>query len=164
MTKKELRKEIKYLRDSLDDGYILEASRSITEKVIASNAFHNSQTIFTYISTLREPDTSEIITEARRLGKKILVPLCLAKPDMLAVDLDNQTEQTAADKADIDLVIVPCMSANSDGTRLGHGGGYYDKFLEDYKGETLCLCFSKLMRDDIPQEEHDIKVKVINET
>ena len=61
-------------------------------------------------------------------------------------------------REDIDLTIVPCVGAASDGRRLGRGGGYYDRFLSAYRGRTLLLCRGVLLRDDIPREPHDILI------
>ena len=37
------------------------------------------------------------------------------------------------------LALIPCLAAGTDGVRLGRGGGYYDRFLAQYKGERLLL-------------------------
>ena len=60
-----------------------------------------------------------------------------------------------------DLILVPCMCATQNGIRLGHGAGYYDRFLTGQKGMTVCLCFSRLLRSDLPAEETDIPVDLV---
>ena len=54
------------------------------------------------------------------------------------------------------LALVPCMAAGQDGTRLGRGGGYYDRFLAHYTGEKLLLCPAALVLPALPRERWDI--------
>ena len=174
MTKSELRKKIKDI--PLDAVYKITASEIIRKKVLSSEMFEKADTIFSYVSTDREPDTREIIKKALSLGKKVCVPKCREKPNMDLVYIDSLDclseasfglmEPASGEKAlteDIDLAIIPCVSVTEDGIRLGHGGGYYDKFMENFTGTNMCLCFKKLMREDLPKEQHDINVNVVSD-
>lgn len=40
---------------------------------------------------------------------------------------------------DLDLVLVPAAACGVDGTRLGMGAGYYDRYLERVSLENVCL-------------------------
>lgn len=63
-----------------------------------------------------------------------------------------------------DLILVPCVAATERGTRLGHGGGYYDRFLAEHPGERAALCFRACLREELPAEETDLKMdRVIHE-
>ena len=62
----------------------------------------------------------------------------------------------AADKTD--EFVLPCVTCNYLGQRLGHGGGYYDRFLSQYRGGTVLLCRELLIRQEIPVEPHDYPV------
>ena len=62
---------------------------------------------------------------------------------------------------DLDLGIIPCMSAWKDGRRLGHGAGYYDRFLARCKCPKMILCFEKMMDNRIEMDEHDIYMDVV---
>ena len=68
------------------------------------------------------------------------------------------TEETSSD---FDLIIVPCLAAGRNGERLGHGGGYYDRFLASSTGKTVCLCFKRNILDEIPLDEHDVMMNLI---
>ena len=52
----------------------------------------------------------------------------------------------------------PVVTCNYLGQRLGHGGGYYDRFLSQYRGGTVLLCRELLIRQEIPVEPHDYPV------
>ena len=68
-----------------------------------------------------------------------------------------------ADPADIDLVILPCVSCDAACSRLGHGAGYYDKYLSSLGPEcrTAALCYEALIADEVPVEEHDMPVDAV---
>ena len=56
----------------------------------------------------------------------------------------------------VDLSVIPCVSLTLSGKRLGHGAGFYDIFLENTITEKMCLCYHRLLCDDIPTDENDI--------
>ena len=60
----------------------------------------------------------------------------------------------------IDFIIVPGIGFSPDGTRLGRGGGYYDRYLETTLEQTLKIgvAFSLQIIDEIPSQTHDIPV------
>ena len=178
MTKHELRQKIKNLTENLSREYIKYSSEKIYSEFINSDDYKKSHTINIYISTDREVDTHLIIKKALSDGKTVLVPRCENKTEMNAVEiksLDNlvlskfgiyepKKDIPAYDKSEIDLCVIPCVSASKDGKRLGHGAGYYDRFLAGLDTKLICLCFKKLMSDDIQMNDYDICMdKVISE-
>ena len=103
-------------------------------------------------------------------GKTLLLPRCLdtetmtalpvrdlagLKPGMLGIPEPEQTEDETA-VPEPDLILVPCLAAAPHGVRLGHGAGYYDRFLAKHTGKAVCLCFRALLRGDLPAEDTDI--------
>ena len=65
------------------------------------------------------------------------------------------------DKEEIDLIVVPGLLFSSRGFRIGFGGGFYDRYLADYQGETCSLVFSEQLYDDWEVEDFDIPVQKI---
>ena len=171
MDKKELRKIVKSA--DLSKKYISPASHIIQNRVISSDVFKRSHSVFVYVSTEREPATDMIIEAALSSGKRVCVPKCKADRTMIAVEISDLSQlkvgcfgirESVSDKeeeSNFDLCIIPCVAASSDGRRLGHGGGYYDKFLENSDTYKMCLCFGRNVVEDIPVSEHDIKMDEI---
>lgn len=54
-----------------------------------------------------------------------------------------------------DLVLVPALSVAADGTRLGRGGGSYDRALQRAQGRSIALLFDGELVDSLPAEPHD---------
>ena len=55
----------------------------------------------------------------------------------------------------IDLVLVPGTAFDAGGGRIGQGGGYYDRFLDDLTCHTFLVCRERLVVDRVPCEAHD---------
>ena len=54
-------------------------------------------------------------------------------------------------------VVVPGLSFDKRGHRLGSGQGFYDRALKHYKGLKVGLCFSEqISNDNLPYETHDV--------
>ncbi len=162
------RKEAKQIIEDLDYDEMLESDEAIIQAVLANRAYKDSTSVFIYVSMENEPDTLKIIQDALRSGKEVYVPKCGKKPSMKAVriyalkDLRPgkfgilEPESDEGYEGKIDVAVVPCLAAASNGKRLGHGGGYYDHFLGGRDIYKICLCRKKLLKKDLPADEFDV--------
>ncbi len=169
LEKKRLRQRMRAVRDALTPDYLRRASDSIQDQVLGLPLYREAKTVFAYVSMPGEPATGRIIRRALADGKRVYVPKCQGRL-MLAVRIDRpdalrpgaygipepaDCEETAAADA-LDLILVPCVAASADGRRLGHGAGYYDRFLGRPRSQAVGLCFRRLLCPAIPMAEHDI--------
>ncbi len=165
--KNRLRHRLRIEAGRLDCNYKKEASRRISEKLLCSPAFAQSDSVFIYAGTENEPDTSEIILAALSCGKKVYLPKCGDNHTMKAIRIYSTDElepgymgipePVGNEEADsIGLAVIPCISASADCRRLGHGAGFYDRFLARKDMKKICLCFGRLMCDGIPMDENDV--------
>jgi 5-formyltetrahydrofolate cyclo-ligase len=181
--KKRVRKLLKEIRNEMDAAYKEDASAKIAAECISSGEYKNADSIFIYLSMDGEPDTGEIVRQALAEGKKVYVPRCLGHGIMEAVRLHSadevetvppygikepKKEIPATDPSEFDsentVAFVPCVGAARDGRRLGHGAGYYDRFLEGRKMKRLMLAYGRLILEDIPCDRYDLKMdRVITE-
>ena len=175
MTKSDLRAVIAAEVKALEPSYCESADAAICAAVWESELYKTAKTLFCYIGTDREIDTRALLLRALADGKTLALPLCTGKGIMEARairSLDDLvsgkygilapgTDCPVIAPEDFDLVIVPCSTGNAKGQRLGYGGGFYDRYL----GKTNCpralLCREKLVKDDIPVEEHDLRMDYI---
>lgn len=171
MQKKQYRKEIKEKLSLLSEAYRKEASEKIFEFLCGMEPFQDAKTIFCFVSTPEEIDTRPIIQYAWEQGKRVAVPRCLEKGQMQACIISKETDLEEGKfgilepksgcevlaPEQIDLIILPCLSCDRKGNRLGYGGGYYDRYLEHYDGVRVLICREKLMLDRVPKEPFDQK-------
>lgn len=84
------------------------------------------------------------------------------RPGRMGIQEPDPDRSPAIDPAEVDVVLVPGLGFTMDGWRLGHGGGYYDRFLAGLgtSTETLAACFScqLVAHDEMPVEAHDIRI------
>ena len=173
--KQRIRQEAKIISEGLTPEYRREASREITRQVLALPEWKKAATVMAYWSLPTEPDTRELMETALREGKTLLLPRCLDAGRMAALPVKDLAEarpgtlgipeppfpEEGTGIPEPDLILVPCMTAAPNGIRLGHGAGYYDRFLAEHTGEKVCLCFRALLRSDLPAEDTDIPVDFV---
>ena len=77
--------------------------------------------------------------------------------------LEPENYYETIEPENLDLIIVPCLSASLNGKRLGHGMGYYDKFLSvgNIRKKTICFCFKRMLCGEIPMNENDVYMESI---
>ena len=153
------------------------ANEEIHLRLLQSPFFLEANSIFSYVSVEGEVDTRIILETALQMGKRVYVPRCIPGKEHLmdAVEihsmdelvpgsfgiLEPKPELPSSGERNFDLSLIPCLMADKRGGRLGHGAGYYDRFLERNSGKNLCLCYSSLLYDHIPMEKTDVKMDAL---
>jgi len=172
-----LRKQLQQELSAISKPDYEHLSYNISQALFSDPFWKDSEYIGITISKIPEVDTYQIIRKAWDQNKKIVIPKCLPKQkvmDFRTITAFNQlesvyyglfepieTQTKLIGKDQIDLLIVPGLGFTRSGYRLGFGGGYYDRYLQDYHGKTLSLAFHQQMLEELPTEEHDIPVKKI---
>lgn len=164
------RKEIKERWKSISPSSKKEWDLKVFDKFFSLDEYKNANTVFSFVSMENEPDTVEIIKKMLLDKKRVCVPKCIKKGVMeafLISSLDDLKEGSYGilepvgntlkiEPDDIDLSIVPSVSADRTLKRLGHGGGYYDRFMQKGNFTKVLISYESLLLDDVAVEEHDV--------
>ncbi|AXQ77847.1 5-formyltetrahydrofolate cyclo-ligase [Streptococcus chenjunshii] len=142
----------------------------LLDDITASEAYHTSQVLATYLAFSFEYDTQPLIERAVRDGKKVLVPRTCSQGKMVFASyhpehlikgrfgiLEPDSSRETAEPSEIDLIHVPGLAFNAEGFRIGYGGGYYDRYLADFKGRTVSTVYA-WQRLDFKEDAHDVAV------
>lgn len=167
--KKALRTYIRTKERTLDPTYKAQSAEAICRHVLALAEYAAAKTVFAFVGTNKEIDTTLLLRETLAQGKTLVLPRCAAEHalDLCVVTsmddltagmygiLEPKAECALVGAADIDFAVVPCLSFDRAGRRLGQGGGYYDRLLPQLACPTCLVCREELMSEAVPTEEHD---------
>lgn len=65
-------------------------------------------------------------------------------------------------EAAAEVILVPCLGITRRGARLGHGGGYYDRFLAGVGGATtISPVLGEQLVEFVPLDPHDLPIDVV---
>lgn len=176
--KKALRSKHKEYRANMPADIKAEKDRKIFEKIISSSAYAKADIILTYVSTAIEVDTWQLIGQALKDKKRVAVPRCIdGTRDM---DFYFITGKECLDKGtfgvlepvpskcvkayafETALCIIPGLSFDMQGYRLGYGGGYYDRFLSAHSRLVkMGICYCACTCSELIHGRYDVKADMI---
>ena len=152
----------------------LEKNRNVKEQLLP--ILNNYETIGIYASMNDEVDTYDIIITLLNNGKSVCLPK-VVDHNLVFFEIKSLNELAASkgkykikepiannvkDKKDIDVMVIPGVAFDSKNNRLGFSKGYYDRYLKDYKGYKIGICYKEQLLEKIPHNSRDIKMdKVI---
>lgn len=165
-----IRSEIRSLRRILDEHSILAASCEVAQRAVSLRAFQDAELILSYKPAKNELDPAPIDRAALEAGKRVAYPLCIEDGGLrlyvpntensFVVGAYGILEPDPADSvevpvSDIDFIITPGIAFDEDCMRLGQGGGYYDRLLDQSSAFTAGVGYDFQCRSDVPTEPHD---------
>ena len=178
--KKEFRKKVINLRKEKDKDFIKHNSDIITDKLLNLDCIKNAKNIMLYLDFNNEVSTDSLIKKLLNLGKIVSSPITLKEERKLIpsqiTDLKNGIQygaynirepkpecSPAINIKDLDVIIVPAVAYDKNCYRLGYGGGFYDRFLENLRQDavTIGIAFDLQIFDEVPKEAHDAQLDYI---
>lgn len=173
LNKKELRQHgIQNLKKLADKSKIKsKKEQQILALFFASQQWKKAQTVAVIKAVDFEFDTDKVMARAFLEGKEIVVPKSLPERQLAFYEVDAETDyymtkfgveepksNLFVTKEEIDLVVVPGLVFSTKGYRIGFGGGFYDRYLAEYRGDTCSLVFSEQLNDTWEADAFDIPV------
>ncbi len=173
--KDRLRKEIRKSLASWSQEEKVASDQGLFQRLLSAEELRGATNVLLFYGVETEPQTSLLFPELWKRGVRIFLPRCLPGRQMEAREMEEGSslerskfgipEPTTAcsllQKEEIDLILVPGLCFDREGYRLGQGGGFYDRYLQGYRGITIGLCREALLRPYLPREEHDLPVKIV---
>jgi 5-formyltetrahydrofolate cyclo-ligase len=188
--KQALRKEIRARMKALSREEILVESSKVWERLFELPEYKASRSVGIFLSMpAGEIATEAVIQDAVRTGKDIYVPQVGKNFEQADMEMLKVIDPKAADgtlfhhawprnkwgipeppptakvvvakPGDLDLIVVPGLSFDNEGNRLGQGKGYYDRFIErmtvgsDKPPYLVAVGLDCQLVESIPVSDHD---------
>ncbi len=174
-TKREIRARILRKRRCLTPEWVRTNSQRIVAQLIKLPEFKLADTVCLYMALPGEVRVDEAMPTCWQAGKRVLVPAYNrdsksygfkpVKPQTkMAAGLWNVAEPLNEEWAAIEgrsIIVVPGVAFDDEGSRVGHGKGYYDQLLTPFSGKNSCnmkigVCFDFQRVEKIACEPWDI--------
>ena len=147
------------------------------DRLIQLYEFSRALTIMVYVSFASEVITKEIINYSLKEQKRVIVPVVDRSHNRLILSeiklYDELVPSTYGIKEpqrlrtvhpdEVELFILPGVAFDERGTRLGYGGGYFDRLFQDVKQDQklIGLAYELQMQEVLPCASHDILVDMV---
>lgn len=183
LQKNSLREHLLKIRDSLTEKERLQKDKKIKDRFFSLPEYKKANCVLFYVAFRSEVETREMIKGALNSGKRVFIPVVEKKRNgLLLSELKDYDSELIPGYCgilehpwkflrprmllDVDLAILPGIGFDTNGTRLGYGGGYYDRLLKEIHRDLylVALAYELQIVDYIPAESHDVKIdKIITE-
>jgi 5-formyltetrahydrofolate cyclo-ligase len=171
-----LRRAVVAARRALTPANRAEADRELARRAAA--LVRGRSTVATYVPMPGEPGGDALLPALAAVAGEILVPVLCPDLDLDWAPYDGAGSLTPSARgprepsgprrgraavASCDIVFVPALAVDTAGTRLGRGGGSYDRALARVPVDTpvVALLYPGELRDALPAEPHDRPVTAV---
>lgn len=136
----------------------------IVDAFLASDTYQEAKTIAAFMPMPFEFDMTRILADKT---KRVVIPKTLPQRQMIFTDYDAENlvrtsfgilESQSRLAVIPDLIIVPGLAWTADGYRVGYGGGYYDRYLANFSGQTVSLVYSCQRLSKAEFDDFDVPV------
>ncbi len=167
-----LRREASERRRAMSSRAREEASKHIAERLFSMELWERAGSVFLYCGCGDEVHTDIIIDRGLSEERELYLPKVVSDHDMVFIHIrsredmspgaygilepkDNGIYETGAPG----LIIVPCVGTDIRGNRIGHGKGYYDRYLSRYRDvPRVCLAYECQIVEDFEPDEDDVRM------
>lgn len=163
-----LRRELTAARAARPAEAVESARRVVCTLVLQRTAAAGWQSVAAYVPLATEPGSTALLDALAGNGVRVLVPVLLADRDLDWAVWDASAQRPGPPVGRdsiklVDVVIVPALAVAWDGTRLGRGGGSYDRALRRVpSGVTVAaLLFDGELLPCLPRDSWDVALTAV---
>ena len=170
-----LRIKARAIRALLDKDERAEAAGAVAGHFFDGIALASSDVVAAYWRIRDELDCQPILVKLMDSNQTVVLPVVLGPERPLDLRVWEQgaslyesgfgtlAPSELAPRAEPDIVIMPLLGFDGSGTRLGYGGGYYDRTLAAMtrKPRLVGLAFAAQELEHIPREPHDVPLDAV---
>lgn len=169
--KSELRAHIRSARRALPATVRAGADRALAAAAADLVRRAGARTVSAYVPLDLEPGGPDLVPALTAVAERLLLPVLLDDNDLDWAVYDDTfapgrfgLREPAGPRLGPDaigsaeLVLLPGLAVAEDGTRLGQGGGSYDRVLHRVQAPAIVLLYPGELVRKIPAEPHDQRV------
>lgn len=150
-----LRQQIRISRRALSPSQRHQAALALCNRIAALPIFASSRHIAGYLAVDGEMDPAPLLAHALEQGKRMYLPVLIdnpqapmlfapyqpdvkLKPNRFGILEPDVPMTQFLEPQQLDLVLTPLVGFDAKGTRLGMGGGFYDRTFA-FRRDVGCL-------------------------
>ena len=173
-----LRERLRARLNTIDPATAATAASQVAEHVLALPEVASAERILTCLSFGTEIDTGPLVERLLASGRQVFVPRADPRDGQLHIHSypcplsplpfgllqppqgTPELAESAIDRV-LQAVLVLGLGFDRRGFRLGHGNGYFDRFLVRRPFPAIGLAFAFQLLDEIPHQPHDLPMAVV---
>ena len=173
--KKELRRLALSRRDAMSARARAAANDALCRALAALPELEEAETVLAYAAAGSECDLGALYETLRGRGVRVAFPAAGADgsmeayvpqgplvPGRFGIPEPDKTLSLRLAPEELDAVLVPCVGFDASLGRLGHGGGYYDRYLRRCpQAKAILTAFEEQRLEYVPREAHDLSFSVL---
>lgn len=162
-------------RAALPHGLRADAAKAVSQHFFDGIKLEAGDVVACYWRIRDELDCQPILVRLMDSNQTVVLPVVMGDEEPLDMRVWEQgaslyeagfgtlAPADLAPRAEPDVVLMPLLGFDNTGTRLGYGGGYYDRTLAKMskKPRLIGLAFAAQELDAIPREAHDVPLDAI---
>ncbi|HXH01746.1 MAG TPA: 5-formyltetrahydrofolate cyclo-ligase [Candidatus Competibacteraceae bacterium] len=174
----DLRQQIRARRRALSSAERHHAAQQLAKRVASLRLFTHAHHIAAYLAFDGEMDPAPLVERAWAMGKRVYLPIlrrkqalkfALYRPDShmrenyYGIPEPVVAEEEMIGAHQLDLVLAPLVAFDERGTRMGMGGGFYDRSFAFRahpghipKPRLLGLAYELQKHPELPRREWDV--------
>ena len=174
MSKREQRKRALDARRGMGAAERASASRAICARLLSLPEVQKAKCVLSYLALWDEAVLSALHDALLARGARLCFPVSLTNGALEAYEPrgfvtgaygilePDRAASVPVPPEELELVLCPCVSFDGQGRRLGHGAGYYDRFLPRCRNaRVLAVAFECQKLPGIETDAHDFPMDAV---